>query len=113
MKKTPLQEVKERFGSKENLVKELKKIFDTGDLFENRLNLDKGISTISNTKLLKLHKVAEEVKERFTSRANLVEDLLKILGRVKDEGLKSKFEKWSLPRLWDHYQSVAKKRAEK
>lgn len=113
MKKTPLQEVKERFGSKEDLVKELKKIFDKGDLFENRLNLDKGISTISNTKLLKLHKVAEEVKERFSTRANLVEDLLKILGRVKDEGLKSKFEKWSLPRLWDHYQSVAKKRAEK
>lgn len=113
MKKTPLQEVKERFGSKENLVKELKKIFDKGDLFENRLNLDKGISTISNTKLLKLHKVAEEVKERFTTRANLVDDLMKSLGRVKDEGLKSKFEKWSLPRLWDHYQSVVKKRTEK
>ena len=113
MKKTPLQEVKERFGSKENLVKELKKVFDMGDLFENRLNLDKGVSTISNTKLLKLHKVAEEVKERFTTRANLIEDLLKTLGRTKDEGLKTKLEAWSLPRLWDHYQSVAKKQAAK
>ena len=109
MKKTPLQEVKEKFGSKENLVKELKKIFDAGNLFENRLNLDKGMSTISNTKLLKLHRVAEEVKERFTTRANLLDDLLKTIGRTKDEGLRSKFEKWSLPRLWDHYQSVAKK----
>ncbi len=113
MKKTPLQEVKERFGSKENLVKELKKIFDKGDLFEDRLNLDKGITSVSNAKLLKLHKVAEEVKERFTTRANLVDDLLKTLGRVKDEGLRSKFGAWSLPRLWDHYQTVAKKRAEK
>ncbi len=108
MKKTPLQEVKEKFGSKENLVKEMKKIFDKGDLFEDRLNPDSGIQSISNAKLLKLHEVAAEVKERFTTRANLVEDLLKTMGRVKDEGLKSRFEKWGLPRLWDYYKSVSK-----
>jgi hypothetical protein len=108
MKKTPLQEVKEKFGSKENLIKELKKVFDAGNMFENRLNVDKGISTVSNAKLLKLFQVAEEVKGRFSTRANLIDDMLKVLGRVKDEGLKSKLEKWSLPRLWDHYQSVAK-----
>ncbi len=113
MKKTPLQEVKERFGSKENLVKEIKKIFDKENLFENRLNLDKGISTISNAKLLKLHKVAEEVKDRFSSRDKLIEDLMKVLGRVKDEAQKAKFEKWSLPRLWDHYQSIVKKQSPK
>lgn len=108
MKKTPLQEVKEKFGSKDNLVKELKKMFDKGDLFEDRLNPDKGITMISNAKLLKLHQVAEEVKERFNTRANLVDDLLKTLGRVKDTGLKDRFEKWGLPRLWDYYQSVSK-----
>lgn len=109
MKKTPLQEVKEKFGSKESLVKELKTIFDKGDLFEDRLNPDTGIQSISNAKLLKLYEVANEVKERFTTRANLIEDLLKTMGRVKDEGLKSRFEKWGLPRLWDHYKSVSKK----
>ena len=113
MKKTPLQEVKERFGSKENLVKELKKMFDKGDLFENRLNLDKGLSMISNAKLLKLHKVAEEVRERFTTRANLVEDLLKTMNRVKDTGLRERFEKWGLPRLWDYYQNLSKGQSKK
>jgi hypothetical protein len=109
MKKTPLQEVKEKFGSKENLVKELKKLFDKGDLFEDRLSLDKGLQMISNAKLLKLHAVAEEVKERFNTRANLVDDLLKTMGRVKDTGLRERFEKWGLPRLWDYYQNVSKK----
>jgi hypothetical protein len=109
MKITPLQEVKEKFGSKENLIKELKSMFDKGDLFEDRLNLDKGLVSVSNAKLLKLHRVAAEVKERFTTRANLVEDLLKTMGRLKDEGLRSRFEKWGLPRLWDYYQVLAKR----
>ena len=85
------------------------KLFDKKDLFEDRISPDKGISMISNTKLLKLHEVASEVKERFNTRANLIEDLSKIMGRINDEGLKSRFEKWGLPRLWDYYQSVAKR----
>ena len=109
MKNTPLQEVKEKFDSKESLVKELKKLFDKGDLFEDRLNPDSGIQMISNAKLLKLHRVATEVKERFNTRANLIEDLMKTMGRLKDEGLKSRLEKWGLPRLWDYYQSVTKR----
>jgi hypothetical protein len=108
MKKTPLAEIKERFGSKENLVKELKAIFDKGDLFLDRLNADKGLAHVANSKLIKLHDVAAEVKERFTTRAKLTDDLLKLLKREKDKGLKERFDKWGLPRLWDHYKSVAK-----
>ncbi|MCP4197400.1 MAG: hypothetical protein GY762_09650 [Proteobacteria bacterium] len=110
MKKTPLEEVKERFGSKEDLVKELKGIFDKGILFQDRLNEDKGLR-VSNAKLLKLHKVATEVKERFGARDKLVDDLVKVLGKEKDEDLKNRFENWGLPRLWDYYQSVAKRQA--
>jgi hypothetical protein len=108
MKKSPLQEVKERFGSKENLVKEIKELFDKGGFFEDRLDPDKGLAHVANAKLLKLHKVAAEVRERFTNRANLVGDLLKTLGREKDEDLKERFDKWSLPRLWDYYASTIK-----
>ena len=109
MKITPLQEVKEKFGSKENLVKELKGLFDKGDLFEDRLNLDKGLQRVSNAKLLKLHRISAEVKDRFTTRANLIADLLKLMNRSKDEGLKTRFEKWGLPRLWDYYQAAVKR----
>lgn len=109
MKKTPLAEIKERFGSKEALVKELKSLFDKGDLFENRLNPDSGLTHVANAKLLKLHDVATEVKERFTTRARLIDDLLKTMKREKDEGLRSRFERWGLPRLWDCYKSTAHK----
>jgi len=109
MKKSPLAEVKERFGSKEALVKELKGWFATSSLFEDKLNADKGLLHVSNQKLLHLHKVATEVKERFTTRENLVNDLLRTMSRAKDSGLKAKIEQWSLPRLWDYYRSVSKK----
>ena len=109
MKKTPLAEIKERFGSKENLVKELKSLFDKGDLFLDRLNADKGLAHVANAKLLKLIDVAEEVKGRFSSRAKLTDDLLKLLKREKDTGLKERFDRWGLPRLWDYYQAVAKR----
>ncbi|MDJ0763469.1 MAG: hypothetical protein QNJ97_10810 [Myxococcota bacterium] len=108
MKKTPLEEVKERFGSKANLVKELKTLFDKGKLFEDSLNPDKGLTHVSNTKLLKLHKVAGEVRDRFTTRENLIDDLLKTMKREKDGGIKERFEKWGLPRLWDYYKHVTK-----
>jgi len=106
---TPLQEIKERFGSKDKLVKELRALFDKGDLFVERLNPDKGLTHVANAKLLKLHDVALEVKERFTTRSKLTEDLLKQLKAEKDLGLKQRFDKWGLPRLWDYYKSVAKK----
>ena len=102
MKKTPLSEIKERFGSKDNLVKELRAMFDKGDLFENRLNPDTGLGRVANAKLLKLHEVATEVKERFSSRANLTADLLKTMKREKDEQFRASLDKWGLPRLWDH-----------
>ena len=107
--KTPLAEVRERFGSKENLVKELKALLDKGELFENRLNPDKGLAHVANAKLLKLHDVATEVKERFTSRAKMLDDLLKTMKREKDAAFRAKLESWSLPRLWDYYRSVTKR----
>ncbi|MBW2277976.1 MAG: hypothetical protein JRF63_10810 [Deltaproteobacteria bacterium] len=111
MKNTPLAEVKERFGSKENLVKELRKLFDKSDLFQNHLSPDKGLARVANAKLLKLYDVAGEVKERFSTRTKLTEDLLKLIGRQKDEQYKASLGKWGLPRLWDYYKRIAKKHA--
>jgi len=109
MKKAPLSEIKERFESKEKLVKELKTLFEKGDLFAENLNPDKGLTHVANAKLLKLYDTAMEVKERFGTREKLVEDLLKITKRVKDDAYKARFAKWGLPRLWDEYKAVAKK----
>jgi len=109
MKKAPISEIKARFESKEKLVKELKSLFDKGDLFADNLNPDKGLTHVANGKLLKLYDTAMEVKERFGTREKLVEDLLKVTNRTKDEAYKARFAKWGLPRLWDEYKSVSKK----
>ena len=109
MKKSPLQQIKERFESKEKLVKELKAMFDKGDLFIERLNPDKGLASVANAKLLKLYDTAQEVKEKFKTRDKLIAEILTLLNRSKDIGLKEKFDKWGLPRLWDYYKSVSAK----
>lgn len=109
MKKSPLVKINERFGSKEKLVKELKAMFDKGDLFIERLNPDKGLASVANAKLLKLYDTAQEVKDKFSTREKLISDLLEKLGRSKDVGLKERFENWGLPRLWDYHKSIAHK----
>ena len=109
MKKTPLQKINDRFGSKEKLVSELKSMFDKGDLFIERLNAEKGLASVANAKLLKLYDTAQVVKEKFGTREKLIADLLDKLGRTKDVGLKERFENWGLPRLWDYHKSLSKK----
>jgi hypothetical protein len=109
MKKTPLQKIKEQFGSKDKLVSELKSMFDKGDLFIERLNADKGLASVANAKLLKLYETAQVVKEKFGTRDKLISDLLEKLGRSKDTGLKERFDNWGLPRLWDYHKSVTRK----
>ncbi|MCK9521701.1 MAG: hypothetical protein M0R76_01495 [Proteobacteria bacterium] len=111
MKKTPLAEIRARFESKEKLVKELKALFDKGDLFTERLNPDKGLAHVSNAKLLRLYDTAMEVKERFGTRKKLIDDLLQLTQRTKDEDYRARFEKWGLPRLWDEYKSIARRAA--
>ncbi len=107
--KTPLQQVKDRFGSKEKLVSEIKAMFEKGDLFDDRLNPDKGLLRVANAKLLKLYEVGTEVKEKFSSREKLTQEILKILEKQKDDGLKARFDKWGLPRLFDYYKAIIKK----
>lgn len=109
MKKTPLQKINDRFGSKDKLVAELKAMFDKGDLFIERLNADKGLASVANAKLLKLYDTAAEVKEKFATRDKLIADLLDKMGRAKDTGLKERFENWGLPRLWDYHKSLSKR----
>ncbi|MBN2342140.1 MAG: hypothetical protein JXX29_03425 [Deltaproteobacteria bacterium] len=109
MKKTPLQKINDRFGSKDKLVAELKAMFDKGDLFVERLNPDKGLASVANAKLLKLYDTAQEVKEKFKTRDNLITDLLEKLGRAKDTGLKERFDNWGLPRLWDYHKTLNRK----
>lgn len=116
---TPLSTVKARFESKEKLVEAVEKLM-TDDLWIPRLNSDRGgkrgIKHVSNAKLLRLHDTFTEVKEKFGSRAKLIDAVLEAENRSKDGGYKTRLEAYPVPRLYDQYKSAsrrAKKKAAK
>ena len=110
--KNPLAIVKEKFGDKAKLV-EAVKAFTTEDLWIGRTSADhggdRGLEHVSNAKLLRLHAVFTEVKEKFGTRAKLIEEILAAEHREKDQGKKKRLEGYPVPRLYDLYKSVKKR----
>ena len=108
MIKSPLAAVKERFQDKAGLLKAVKELA-TEELWVDRLDQDKGLDSISNRKLLKLHTVLSDVKKEFGTRAKLIGAILGAEKRDKDEGYKARLERFSTPRLYDHYKAGQKR----
>jgi hypothetical protein len=106
---TPLAVVKEKFGDKEKLVAEVEKFTKDDDLWVSRTNADKGLKHVSNAKLVKLHRTFSEVKEKFGTRAKLIDAILEVEKRTKDEGYKTRLGGFPVPRLYDLYKSAAKR----
>jgi hypothetical protein len=107
--KQPLDIVKKQFGDKGKLVAELEKFTKDDDLWVSRTNQDKGLAHVSNAKLLRLHRTFTEVKEKFGSRAKLIDAIAEIEKRTKDEGYKKRLGAFPVPRLYDMYKSAAKR----
>ncbi len=106
--KTPLSLVKDKFGDKAKLVEALEKL--TGeDLWVSRTNKEKGLTHVSNAKLLRLHATFTEVKAKFGTREKLVDAILELDKRTKDAELRTKLLSWPVPRLFDTYKSSAKR----
>lgn len=108
--KSPLSLVKDKFGDKEKLVAEVQK-FVNDELWVSRENKDKGLAHVSNAKLLRLHATFSEVKEKFGTRAKLIDSILDLEKRTKDEGYKTRLLKYPVPRLYDLFKSVSKRHA--
>jgi len=106
--KTPLARVKEQFGDKEKLVAAVEKLGGE-DLWVARTNENKGLAHVSNAKLLRLHRLLSEVKEKFGTREKLVDAILELEKRTKDAGYKQRLSAWPVPRLYDTYRSTAKR----
>lgn len=111
--KSPLAIVKEKFGDKKKLVEAVKELA-TEELWIARTSVDRGkdrgLEHVSNAKLLRLHAMLSDVKEKFGTRAKLIEELLVVEGRTKDGDLRRKLTTFPVPRLYDLYR-VAQKRA--
>jgi len=108
--KNPLSIVNEKFGEKSKLVAAVEK-FTSDDLWVARTNKDKGLAHVSNAKLLRLHDVFTAVKEKFGTRAKLIDAIVDLEKRAKDEGFKARLGAYPVPRLFDMYKSAAKRKA--
>ncbi len=108
MKASPLAQVKARFESKDKLIEAVRQLA-TDELWIDRVDEDKGLERVSNKKLLHLHEVLTHVKEQFGSRAKLIDAICDIEKRTKDEGYKSRLERFPTPRLLDYYRAAVKR----
>jgi hypothetical protein len=109
---SPLATVKEKFGDKEKLVAAVEKLA-TDDLWLGRTNKNKGLAHVSNAKLLRLVATFTAVKEKFGTRAKLVDAIVVLEKRTKDEGFKARLGAYPVPRLWDMYKSAEKRAGKK
>jgi hypothetical protein len=108
MNKTPLFQVKERFGSKEKLVQAVEELA-TDKLWIDRYSEVKGLQSVSNAKLLRLFDLLTDAKERFGTRAKLIDAILELLKRTKDEGLKTRLGRYPVPRLLDLHRAATRR----
>jgi hypothetical protein len=108
MAKNPLSIVKDKFGDKAKLVAAVEK-FVGDDLWVARTNKAKGLAHVSNTKLLRLLATFTTVKEKFGTRAKLIDAILELEKRAKDEGYKARISAFPVPRLFDLYSSLSKR----
>lgn len=105
---TPVLEVNERFGSKEDLIKEIQKLTAKKDLLAEKFS-EKGLEHVSNAKLLRLHRLITQVSEQFSDRSALVDAYLELVGRSKDQPYREKLQTYTLGRLYDMYQVAQRK----
>ncbi len=110
--KSPLAIVKDKFGEKAKLVEAVKALA-TEELWLGRTGADRGkdrgLEHVSNAKLLRLHAVLTEVKDKFGTRGNLIDAILDAEKRTKDAGYKKRLEAYPVPRLYDHLKSAQKR----
>lgn len=106
--KSPIALVKDKFGDKAKLVAAVEK-FTKDDLWIAKTNQNKGLAHVSNAKLLRLHATFTTVKEKFGTRAKLIDAICELEKRTKDDGFKKRLSAYPVPRLFDMWQSSEKR----
>ena len=109
MKKSPIQKVKDQFGSKEKLVDELVGILEP-DEGESKEEFAARLKLVANSKLLHLHELGAKVSE-LGGRDSLAAKVAELEGQAKDEDYVEKLKGFTMGRLLDMYQSASRRQA--
>ena len=107
-RKSPLQAVKERFGSKEELVHKLLDFVEPRDE-ESKDELSARLKHVANKKLLHLAEIGEKVKS-LGGKDKLVEKIAELRGHIGDNDYVKKLKGFSLSKLLDTYESLRRKK---
>jgi hypothetical protein len=86
-------------GSKEAIAKALAPTLAFGD--DDKDTVESRLKTASNAQLLRLQKIADQVKQKFGSREGLIEAIGKTEKKSGDKDYIAKLETLSLPNLFD------------
>ncbi len=109
-KQSPLQIVKEKFGSKEKLVEALVNTLEKND-GESAEDFQARLLSVSNKKLLRLHATQERVSSEFGNKETLVDKIVALKFDKPNADYKAKLMKYRVTRLLDLHTSFARKKA--
>ncbi len=100
-KKAPKEVVAQEFGGRDKLIEKL------GQLLEDK-DIATKLKSLTNSKLLALHRAAAEVSARFQSKANLVQQIgaKKFAPHKPDPAYLEKIGAYTPKRLLDLYRRV-------
>ncbi len=110
MKKSPLAQVKEEFGSKQELVSRLKPLLERNE-GESDEAFDLRINTTSNRKLLRLWATEHAVKDGFGSREKLVDAIVQLKFGKSNADFAARLGTYSKARLLDLHRALSQKAA--
>lgn len=112
-KKSPLAQVNEQFGNKEKLIDALlalpAEIVERARAEEDKDAFRKRLSSAANRKLLRLHALGTTVKQRWGNKEGLVDALLGLMNRGKDQDYRSKLLSCPVAKLYDQFQGAEKR----
>lgn len=108
--KSPLARVKEEFGGKDKLVDKIVALLGSGD--EPRDDMRRRLLGAANSKLVRLHGVATQVKE-LGGRDQLASAAAQELGRGKDKDYVTKLGTFTSGKLVDILQSAKRRNKQK
>lgn len=104
MKATPLQIVKDKFGSRADLADQLAGMVDKMHGDESKSQVKARLMGCSNPKLLRLYAVEQKVREQFGDKSKLVDAIIearKTAGLTADDSYRSKITTFSKAKLLD------------
>lgn len=109
MKRAPLQEVKSRFGSKDDLIKQLAPLLQRQD-GESETELRARLKRTPNGKLLHLYAVEQDLRARFTNREQLADSICKLRFAEKrvDGDYRAKLLTRSTARMLDRHRALSR-----